>query len=161
MANAVNIFDFANETLAQFLAKSVDDGTYEDVFGTLKVDAPGEEANATQIFRYSGQYCSNGVDDFIQAAYGPLRQDVLGGVTPNSNAKDTIPGEVVIGSDTVLATGLSQTPLADSVTLDLNGIVQVEGSDYLIVGTSITWLADSGTAVDLDPTDQINVQYQY
>ena len=28
MADPVNPFDFANETLAQFLAKSVGDGTY-------------------------------------------------------------------------------------------------------------------------------------
>jgi hypothetical protein len=161
MANAVNIFNFAGEDLAAFLAKPVSNGTYADVFGTLKFDQAGEEASATEIQQYAGQLLGNGVDDFIQAAYPYIRQIAQGGVTPNSNAKDTIPGEVVIGSDTVLATGLSQTPLADSVTLDLNGIVQVEGSDYLIVGTSITWLADSGTAVDLDPTDQINVQYQY
>lgn len=73
MANPSSIFDLVDETLAQFLAKSVSDGTQADVFNTLKTDAPGQEAAATAISTVSGQLLSNGLDDFFQASYPLLR----------------------------------------------------------------------------------------
>jgi len=77
MANTVNIFDFAGDDLATFLATPISDGTYADVFNTLKVDATA--AAASQIFEYAGQLLSNGVDDFIQASYPYIRTIALGG----------------------------------------------------------------------------------
>jgi len=98
MANPVNIFDFAGEDLATFLAKLVSDGNYGDVFGTLKQDMPTQEATATDIYQYGGQLFSNGVDDFIQASYPYIRQIAIGGAAgrwdeslangPNSNGED-------------------------------------------------------------------------
>lgn len=79
MANTINTFDFAGQTLAQFLATVVDNGTQADLFQTLKVDASGDEARATQIAEAAGQLYGNGVDDFVLAAYPLLRQIALGG----------------------------------------------------------------------------------
>ena len=159
MANPVNIFNFATEDLAAFLAKPVSDGTYADVFGTLKVDQAGEEASATEIQQYAGQLLGNGVDDFIQAAYPYIRQISLG-VGSAPNRKDIIPGELVPGVDQALATPLSVPPLPDSLTLFLNGIEQVEGDDYTLAGVTITWLAGTGTAVPLDTSDELTAYYQ-
>jgi len=93
----------------------------------------------------------------------------LGKWVPSTNVDgpnfvtDTIPGEVVTGTDTVLATALTQTPVAGSVKLHLNGVLQKEGAGnkYTVSGTSVTWLAATGTAVDLDATDEILVAYSY
>ncbi len=74
MSNATNIFDFSAETLAQFLAKSVGDGTYDDIFGALKSDRTGYEADATGIAQSPGQLWANGIDDFVKASYPTLRK---------------------------------------------------------------------------------------
>ena len=79
MANTVNVFDFQNETLAQFLAKSVSDGTYANVLQALKVDQAGEAAEATDIVNAAGQLWSNMTDDFVIASY-PLMERVSKGV---------------------------------------------------------------------------------
>jgi len=91
MANPVNIFDFAGETLATFLATPVSDGTYADVFGTEKVD--NQPAAATQVFEYAGELLSNGVDDFIQAAYPYIRQVALGGSGEANTASNVGAGQ--------------------------------------------------------------------
>ena len=71
MANAVNIFDFAGEVLAAFLAKPVSNGTYADVFGTLKVDQAGEEASATEIQQYAGHSDSKEAESAKRDARAP------------------------------------------------------------------------------------------
>jgi len=77
--------------------------------------------------------------------------------------QDVIPGEVVTGTDTTLAVGLSQTPVAGSVKLFLNGVALTEGAgnDYTVSGTAITWLASTGTAIDLDASDSLLAKYSY
>jgi hypothetical protein len=79
MSNTVNPFDFAAETLAQFLAKTISDGTFADVAEALKVDQPGQEADATDIIVAAGELWSNMVDDFVLAAYPLLRTVATGG----------------------------------------------------------------------------------
>lgn len=88
MANGTNVFDFSAQTLAQFLATSVSDGTYADVVQTTKVDQAGEEAAATQIQVAAGQLWSNMTDDFIIAAYPYLRALATGAV-PSSRLVET------------------------------------------------------------------------
>jgi len=88
MANTVNVFDFQNESLAQFLAKAVSDGTYADVVQALKVDQSGEEAAATQIATAAGQLWSNMADDFVIAAY-PLLASLADGTVPSSRLVET------------------------------------------------------------------------
>lgn len=67
MANGTNIFDFDNDTLAEFLVKVATGGTYDDVFTTLKTDLVA--ATAVQIPENGGQLWSNGMDDYLQATY--------------------------------------------------------------------------------------------
>jgi len=67
-----------------------------------------------------------------------------------------------ITTDTVVAT-LASTPISNaSVVVYLNGIQQDQGAglDYTVSGTSITWLAGTGTAVDLDTSDGLVVTYE-
>ena len=78
----------------------------------------------------------------------------------NPARKDIIPGQNIVGTDTVLATNLSFAPDSNSLALFLNGAEQVEGQHYSLSGVAITWLAGSGTAVDLDPLDQITAYYR-
>ena len=45
--------------------------------------------------------------------------------------------------------------------LRLNGVTQTQGAgaDYSVSGQTITWLASTGTAVDMDTDDDIVVTY--
>jgi len=83
-----------------------------------------------------------------------------GGGTPR---QETIAAEDVTGSDTILSDGLTSAPSApESVSLYLNGVFQGQGSDYRLVGAThqqIEWLAGTGTAVDLDTSDVLEVTY--
>jgi hypothetical protein len=79
MADPINPFDFVNETLATFLAKTVGNGTYADVVEALKIDQVGEEAEATEIRVAAGQIYGNTIDDFVLAAYPLLRTVATGG----------------------------------------------------------------------------------
>jgi hypothetical protein len=70
--------------------------------------------------------------------------------------------EAITGTDTALTDTLTSTPINNaSVHLYLNGIHQVQGAgkDYTISGQTITWLASSGTAVDMDTSDSLVVRY--
>jgi hypothetical protein len=156
MSNPTNVFDIPGETLAQFLAKPVSDGTYGDVANLLKTDAPGFEAPATTIVTAGGQLWSNMVDDFILAAY-PILKGVTAGLPPR---KQTIPTIVITGVDTPLPTPLNCSPVSESLRLFLNGVEQEEGTDYTVAGTVITWLAGTGTAVDMDTQDRLTAYYQ-
>jgi hypothetical protein len=146
MSNPINVFDIPGQTLAQFLATPVDDGTWEDVLGTLKIDNPGEEASATEIELAAGQFWSNMVDKGITASLPPRKQ--------------TITTQVITGVDTALVDLLAFSPVSESLRLFLNGVEQEEGTDYSIAGTTITWLAGSGTAVNMDTADRLTAYYQ-
>lgn len=79
-------------------------------------------------------------------------------------AQETLTTENITGTDTALADTLSNTPLDDAcVVLDLNGIRQIQGAgqDYTVSGTTITWLASTGTAVDMATTDSVLVTYLF
>lgn len=156
MSNPTNVFDFPGETLAQFLAKPVSDGTYGDVADTLKVDQPGQEAAATEISVAAGELWSNMVDDFILAAY-PLIKGITASLPPR---KETLATQVIVGVDTPLAATLSFSPVSESLRLFLNGVEQEEGTDYSVAGTIITWLAGSGSAVNMDTNDRLTAYYQ-
>lgn len=156
MSNPTNVFDFAGETLAQFLAKPVSDGNYGDVSDTLKVDQPGQEAAATEISVAAGELWSNMVDDFILSSY-PLIKGITAGLPPR---KETLATQVVTGVDAPLAATLSFPPVTESLRLFLNGVEQSEGEDYSLAGTIVTWLAGSGSAVNMDTQDRLTAYYQ-
>ena len=77
--------------------------------------------------------------------------------------QEQVTSETVTGTDTALADTLNNTPVnALSVKLALNGLVQSQGAgrDYTVSGQTITWLASTGTAVNLVPADVIDVWYE-
>ena len=97
MANPINPFDFATETLATFLAKTVGDGTYADVVEELKIDQVGRQAKATEIRIAAGQIYGNTIDDFVLAAYPLLRRVALGG---GGGGGETLAATLVLGDIT-------------------------------------------------------------
>jgi hypothetical protein len=73
---------------------------------------------------------------------------------------ETLTTEAITGADTAMADTLTNTPIG-SVAVYLNGMLQQEGAgnDYTISGSTITWLASTGTAVDQETTDEMQVIY--
>jgi len=91
-----------------------------------------------------------GIDDAISAAGGTPRQE-------------SITTENITGTDTAISDTINNTPSAAiAVKLFLNGILQVQGAgaDYSLSGTTITWLASTGTAVDMDTSDVMIAVYE-
>ena len=77
---------------------------------------------------------------------------------------ELITAENVTGTDTTLAAQLSYVPLAGSMELRLNGLDQEEGAgrDFTVGGNGkqITWLAATGTAVDMQAgIDRVVAKY--
>ena len=76
--------------------------------------------------------------------------------------QETLASEAISGTDTALSATLSSAPVSDaSVVLRLNGVTQTQGAgaDYSVSGQTITWLAGTGTAVDMDTSDELVVTY--
>lgn len=83
-----------------------------------------------------------------------------GGGTPRQEFLATA---TITGTDTELSDTLNYTPVSSaSVTLHLNGVFQMQGDgyDYTISGSIVTWLAGTGTAVDMSTTDRLVAVYQ-
>lgn len=119
MSNDNNIFDFANETLAQFLARAVDDGSYTDVFATTKEDKEGKEASATKTQEAAGRLWANAIDDYLLASYDVVRAVVIGEGVPD--ASTATKGKVLLAasgstSATEVVTGSDARLLPPSVT---------------------------------------------
>jgi hypothetical protein len=91
-----------------------------------------------------------GIDDAIGAAGGTPRQE-------------SVTAQNITGTDTPLTDTLNNTPLsAVTVELYLNGALQEQGAgaDYTISGTTVTWLASSGTAVNMLASDLLIATYE-
>lgn len=76
--------------------------------------------------------------------------------------QEALVSQVITGTDTPISDTLDATPISNSsVKLFLNGVLQEQGAtkEYTISGTTITWLALTGTAVDLDTSDSLLVEY--
>jgi hypothetical protein len=85
----------------------------------------------------------------------------------HAHPRDDVVQELIttqaITSDTALTDELASAPIANSeLQLWLNGILQVQGAtkDYTVSGTVITWLASTGTAVDMETTDVLVARYK-
>lgn len=73
---------------------------------------------------------------------------------------DLITGETVTGTDSVLSGALSFAPSdSESVLCSYNRQTLSQGQDFTISGTAITWLASSGTAPSLVPSDTLQFYY--
>jgi hypothetical protein len=80
----------------------------------------------------------------------------------DTETQEEIATQVITGTDTTLTANLSSTPTSNAaVRLFLNGVLQRQGAtlDYTISGTAITWLAATGTAVDMDTADVLSAVY--
>lgn len=80
------------------------------------------------------------------------------GTTPRG---EPIAAQNITGADVALVDTLNFPPLADSVVLQLNGVVQSRGAgrDYTVAGQVITWLAGTGTAKDMVASDSLFAYY--
>ncbi len=116
MANSPNLIT-RTLSLDDLLATAVSDGTYADVVETVKTDASGQEAAATQIAEYGGQLISNLADDSIirvvQMYYGSTKLWKAADATARN----------ALGSDDDLATNdlcylISTTGLSYCVSVD-------------------------------------------
>lgn len=77
--------------------------------------------------------------------------------------QESITTENITGTDTAITDQLDYTPVAnESVNLYLNGVHQIQGAgaDYTVSGKVLTWLANTGTAVDLETTDTLEAYYE-
>jgi hypothetical protein len=68
-----------------------------------------------------------------------------------------------INTDQALSDTLNNTPVSNaSVVLYLNGVALIQGAgeDYTLSGTTITWLAGTGTAPNLSVNDDLVARYE-
>lgn len=97
-----------------------------------------------------------GTDDLTFAELGAGETNLL-------NRQEVVTTESVVNADTALADLLDNVPIDNaSVTLFLNGQMMKQGAgfDYSISSQTITWLASSGSAPNLNTNDELNATYQ-
>ncbi len=83
-------------------------------------------------------------------------------IQTGNHRQEAVTTQNITGTDTVLTDTLDYTPKANAaLQLFLNGVKQEQGAllDYTVSGTAITWLAATGTAVDLETTDSLVAKY--
>lgn len=98
---------------------------------------------------------------------GPLAGAPLNFPAPGGGAAlpariTKLAAETITGTDTTLTATLTAIPETNSLKLFLNGVEQEQGvgADFLLAGISITWLANTGTAVNMDPIDRLVAYYR-
>lgn len=98
----------------------------------------------------------------LVGAINELNTAIGGGV--NTANQQTFVNAAITGTDTALGTALANTPVSTaSLLVYLNGQLVNEGAglDYTVSGTTVTWLASSGTAPDLDGSSDRITYYFY
>ena len=119
-----------------------------------------DQSEVTRVFQTQSISGSLLVDGSIPAS--KLASGVVG-----TKVQEPIAAENITGTDTALAVPLSNAPKTTAdVELHLNGIFQEQGAgkDYTLGGVgnrTITWLASSGTAVDMKSSDELTATYIY
>jgi hypothetical protein len=99
---------------------------------------------------------------FMTGADKTKLNGIATGATAIVPRQEEVTTENITGTDTALSDTLNNTPVSNaSVDLYLNGVHQKQGAgeDYTISGSTITWLASTGTAVDMDTTDELFASY--
>ena len=127
--------------------------------GVLASDAQhGSRGGGTQH-----DAATTSVNGFMSSTDKTKLDGITAGAQPNKTSnQEEIATQAITGTDTALTAELSATPSpAVSVVLYLNGVAQQQGAgnDYTLDGTEITWLASSGTAVDMDTNDTLVATY--
>jgi hypothetical protein len=131
-----------------------------------QLGAAAAEGDATSFSRSDHVHKANTVAAALSdtAAIG-TSQDIARADHVHSRddeAQEEVTTEAITGTDTAITDTLNGTPLNNAcVNLYLNGIHQQQGAgeDYTISGSTITWLASSGTAVDLEVSDTLIARY--
>lgn len=128
--------------------------------GVLASDAQhGTRGGGTQHAVATG-----GANGFMSSSDKTKLDGVTAGAQPNNTLQqEAVTTQTITGTDTALTDTLNATPVSNaSVKLYLNGVLQKQGAtfDYTISGVTITWLASSGTAVDMDTTDELLAVYE-
>jgi hypothetical protein len=104
-----------------------------------------------------------GADGFMTGADKTKLDGITAGADPNDTEnQESVTTQVITGTDTAITDTLNATPISNaSVVLYLNGVMQEQGAtkDYTVSGVTITWLASTGTAVDMDTSDVLNAVY--
>ncbi len=86
----------------------------------------------------------------------------IGAQVNDTPRQERVTTQSVVNSDTALTDTLDFTPVSDaSVLLLFNGVAAIQGAgeDYTISGTTITWLASSGTAPNMQTNDDLVAYY--
>lgn len=100
---------------------------------------------------------------FLSGADKTLLDSLTSGAEPNdTDNQESVTTQNITGTDTAITDTLNAVPISDaSVKLYLNGILQRQGAgnDYSIASQTLTWLASTGTAVDMDTTDILDAVY--
>ena len=133
------------------------------IVGILATDAQhGVRGGGTQ----HADAVASGADGFMTGADKQKLDDIATGAEVNAIPRqEAVTTEAITGSDTVLTDVLNNIPLVSAVSLNLylNGVHQKQGAtfDYTVNATTgaITWLASTGTAVDMETTDTLDASY--
>lgn len=128
--------------------------------GVLQTDAQhGVRGGGTQ----HADVVAAGADGFMTGADKTKLDGITALADPNlTKNQEAVTTQVITGTDTAITDTLNATPDANAeVELFLNGVFQKQGAtfDYTIAGSTITWLASSGTAVDMDTSDKLDAVY--
>lgn len=132
----------------------IKDGTDEIDGDQLDIDwnptnyTPALVAETTSVDHLSSHL--KGIDNSIGSISTVRRQEF-------------VTAQNITGADTALTDTLDATPITNaSVKIYLNGVLQAQGvgRDYSISGSTLTWLALTGTAVPLETTDEIMAVYE-
>jgi len=161
--------DIDNLSVAESPLIIRDDGT--EVFSILDgagIQVPEQSAPGTPISGYGRLYAKTDGKIYFKNDSG-TEYDLTGGGGGGGGGgldgyhrQEVLATEDIIGTDTELADMLTYPPVTSAaVTLFLNGVFQVQGDgyDYTVSGSAITWLADTGTAVDMSVSDILAAVY--
>lgn len=106
---------------------------------------------------------AGGADGFMTGSDKTKLDGITAGADPNLTENvESLTTETITGTDTGLTDTLTNTPSdVTKVAAYLNGIKQVygAGNDFTVSGTTLTWLASTGTAVDMETSDGLEVVY--
>lgn len=140
----------------------VTDGNLQSKLLTLPERASNPGATADQGKLYTKDVGST-TELFYQDSAGSVLQLTSAGYLKIPVMKqEVVTTEAITGTDTALADTLDSTPVSSAcVALFLNGVLCKQGAtfDYTISGSTITWLASSGTAPDMTTGDSLTALY--
>lgn len=108
---------------------------------------------------------AGGADGFMTGSDKSKLDGIEAGATNETFHQELVTTQSIINSDTALTDTLNAAPKSvASVLLFLNGVQQIQGTgeDYTLGGVdnrTITWLASTGTAVNMKVTDKLVAYY--